>query len=57
MQDRGQKITVCFYMENNLYPPTPSRNLLIDLIGSELPHEYGKHFLHFNYLLKLINIY
>ena len=41
MQDRGQQIIVSLYMDNELQEPTQSRNLLIDLVGSELPDEYG----------------
>lgn len=41
MQDRNQEIIVNLYMDNKLYPDSPSRNLLIDLVGSELPNEYG----------------
>lgn len=41
MQDRGQDIVVSLYMENTLYPDSPSRNLWIDLVGSEKPDEYG----------------
>lgn len=41
MQDRGQEIVVSLYMDNTFYPDSPSRNLLIDLVGTELPNEYG----------------
>lgn len=40
MQDRGQDVIVSLYMESTLYPDSPSRNLLIDLVGSEKPDEY-----------------
>lgn len=40
MQDRGQELVVSLYMENTVYEDSPSRNLLIDLVGSELPDEY-----------------
>ena len=40
MQDRGQDIIVSLYMDNHLYPESQSRNLLIDLVGTELPEEY-----------------
>ena len=43
MQDRGQEIIVSLYMENTLYPDSPSRNLWIDLVGSEKPDEYGNN--------------
>jgi hypothetical protein len=41
MQDRGQSVVVSLFMDSVLYPDSPSRNLLIDLVGSELPDEYG----------------
>jgi carboxypeptidase Q len=41
MQDRGQEVVVSLYMESTIYPDTPSRNLLIDLVGTEKPDEYG----------------
>lgn len=41
MQDRGQEVLVSLYMESTLYPDSPSRNLLIDLVGTEKPDEYG----------------
>jgi carboxypeptidase Q len=40
MQLRGQKVVVSLFMENSLFAPTPSRNLLIDLVGSIHPDEY-----------------
>lgn len=40
MQDRGQEIIVSLYMENQLYPDSQSRNLLIDLVGTERPDEF-----------------
>jgi carboxypeptidase Q len=40
MQDRGQEVIVSLYMENQVYPDSQSRNLLIDLVGSERPDEY-----------------
>ncbi len=40
-QDRGQTVTVSMYMDNIQYPDSPSRNLLIDLVGSRYPDEYG----------------
>ena len=43
MQDRGQVITVSLYMDNKLYPMVPSRNLLIDLVGTEYPDEIGEY--------------
>jgi hypothetical protein len=43
MQDRGQEVIVSLYMDNTLYADSPSRNLLIDLVGSEKPDEYGEH--------------
>jgi carboxypeptidase Q len=39
MQNRGQNVVVSLYMESTFNPPSASRNLLIDLVGSELPHE------------------
>ena len=39
MQDRGQSVVVSMYMESELLPDVPSRNLLIDLVGVEKPHE------------------
>ena len=42
MQNRGQEIVVSLFMENARYPDTQSRNLLIDLVGSEKPEEYGE---------------
>ncbi len=44
MQDRGQTITVSLYMENEFFPEVQSRNLLIDLVGSTKPDEFGKNF-------------
>ena len=44
MQDRGQEVVVSLFMDSVLYPESPSRNLLIDLVGSELPDEYGNMF-------------
>ena len=41
MQDRGQEIIVSLYMENTRFPDVQSRNILIDLVGSELPDEIG----------------
>lgn len=41
MQSRGQEIVVSMYMDNHQYPDSQSRNLLIDLVGSEKPNEYG----------------
>lgn len=40
MFDRGQAPVVSLFMDSVLYPPSPSRNLLIDLPGSERPLEY-----------------
>jgi carboxypeptidase Q len=40
MFTRGQAPVVSLYMESVWYPPSPSRNLLIDLPGSELPDEF-----------------
>jgi carboxypeptidase Q len=37
---RNQNPVVSIYMESSWYPPSPSRNLLIDLVGSERPNEY-----------------
>jgi carboxypeptidase Q len=39
MQNRGQEIIISMYMESVMYPQVPSRNLLIDLVGSDFPHE------------------
>jgi len=39
MQDRGQRVVVDLFMDGKLLPPSQSRNLLIDLVGSELPDE------------------
>ena len=32
MQDRGQSVVVSLFMDSVLYPDSPSRNLLIDLV-------------------------
>lgn len=40
MQDRGQGVVVSMYMESELMAESPSRNLLIDLVGSEKPTEF-----------------
>ena len=40
MQDRGQNVVISMYMESVLMPDSQSRNLLIDLVGYEKPHEY-----------------
>jgi carboxypeptidase Q len=40
MQARGQGVVVSLYMESVWFPPSPSRNILIDLVGSERPYEY-----------------
>jgi carboxypeptidase Q len=40
MQARGQTIVVSLYMESIWYPPSPSRNILIDIPGTDYPDEY-----------------
>jgi carboxypeptidase Q len=40
MQSRGQAIVVSLYMEAQQLPDSPSRNVIIDWPGSELPSEY-----------------
>jgi carboxypeptidase Q len=40
MQDRGQNPVVTLYMEGHFEPDAPSRNLIIDIPGSQTPDEY-----------------
>ena len=40
MFNRGQEPVVNLYLDSQTLPDSPSRNLLIDLVGSELPNEY-----------------
>lgn len=40
MQDRGQNVVIALYMEAQMLADAPSRNLLVDLVGSELPGEF-----------------
>lgn len=40
MQDRGQRIVVELYMEAHFLPDVQSRNVLIEIEGSELPDEF-----------------
>ncbi len=37
---RGQKAVVSMFMDNKLYEPSPSRNIIIDLVGTTYPDEY-----------------
>lgn len=39
MQDRGQPIEIALYMEASTLADAPSRNLLLDIVGAELPDE------------------
>jgi carboxypeptidase Q len=40
MQDRGQPVVLALYMEAQTLADAPSRNLVIDLVGSERPQEF-----------------
>ena len=39
MQDRGERIVVRLTMEAETLPDVPSRNVIGEIVGSELPHE------------------
>lgn len=40
MQDRGQPVILALYMEAQTLADAPSRNIIIDLPGAELPNEF-----------------